>query len=449
MRIILILILITSFSFSNFAQEELTLNKAIKIALNKNSSLLKSENGLESYKSSVLDSYGNFLPSLGVSGSWDWSRTDRKGAGTITVNGNVLNIGPSSEESRSYQLSASSNLTLFDGLSNFATLSQSKNNLQSGEFSLDRLKQEIVFQTTSLYYDVITAQKLLKVKDDNLKWNEKNLETIKERNKLGAATLADVYQQEVATGNAELDIIKTKNQLETAKNNLLFYLGLEVLDEYIFSDEISSQEMEILNTDLSNDYDKINEYISQAMNSRLDYKSSLLNLESAANGVTIARSGHLPRLDASGYYVWRGNTLSNIDNSKTWSFGLNLSIPLFSGWSVDNRVQFAQVEMKNKEIEVNDLERDIKRQLQTTFLDLQAAYKGLKVSESNVAFADENLKIEQEKYSLGSGKLLDVLVANSNFTTARTDLINAQFAYIVLSEQLKYYIGILDYSKYE
>lgn len=449
MRSPLVFMFLILFTFSSFSQEELTLNKAIQIALNKNSSLQKSINGINGYESSVLASYGNFLPSLGLNGSWDWSRNESKSTGTFTVNGTVLSTGAESEQSRSYQWSASSNWTLFDGLANFATLSQSKNNLQSAKYSLDRLKQDIVFQTTSLYYNVINAQKLLKVKDDNLKWNEKNLETIRERNKLGAATLADVYQQEVAAGNAELDIIKTKNQLETAKNDLLYYLGLEVLEEYTFSDEISPDEMTVLNTDLSKEYDKINEYINDAMKNRFDYKSSLLNLESSLNGVTIARSGHLPSINANAYYVWRGNKLSNIDNSKTISVGLSLNIPLFSGWAVDNRVEYAIVDAKNKEIELNDLERDIKRQLQTTFLDLQAAYKGLKVSESNVAFAEENLKIEQEKYSLGSGKLLDVLVANSNFTTARTDLINAQIAYIVLSEQLKYYIGVLDYSKYE
>jgi outer membrane protein len=107
------------------------------------------------------------------------------------------------------------------------------------------------------------------------------------------------------------------------------------------------------------------------------------------------------------------------------------------------------VDVKNKEIELTDLERDIKRQLQQTFLDLQAAFKFLKVSENNIEFADQNLKIEQEKYSLGSCKLLDVLIANSNYTTALTDLINAQFAYLVLSERLKYYVGVLDFSQYE
>lgn len=447
MRSVLIFLLTIILSVSVFAQEELTLTKAIEIALHKNSSLQKGVNGIDSYESNVLAAYGNFLPTLGAGGNFNWSKSDTKGFGTILVNG--IPLQSVSTQTRNYQWYVNSNLTLFDGLSNIANLSQSKNDLESAEFSLDRLKQDIVFQTTSLYYDVINNQKLLRVKEDDLKWNEKNLETIKERNKLGAATLADVYQQEVAKGNAELQIIQTKNALETAKNNLLFYLGLDVLTEYKFSDELTDSELNILNSDLFEDYENLTEFVEQALNNRSDYKSAQLNLESSLDGVTIARSGHLPSITANASYSWRGDNLSTIDNSKTLSFGLNLNVPIFQGWAIDNNVQYAQVNAKNSEIELNDLERDIKRQLNTTFLNLQAAQKGLKVSQSNVAAANENLKIEQEKYSLGSGKLLDVLIANSNYTTALTDLINAQFNYIVLSEQLKYYLGILDYSKFE
>ncbi|UCH65227.1 MAG: TolC family protein [Ignavibacterium sp.] len=449
MRTFLLSIILTFFTVTIQAQEDLTLDKAIQIALHKNPTLLKSINSLDGFESNVQAATGNFLPTLSVGARWDWTRSDREGIGTTVINGNIVPIGATSTQTRTYNTSVRSSWTLFDGLANFATHSQSKTDLESAEFSLDRLKQDIVFSTTSLFYDVINTQKLLTVTEDNLKWNEKNLETIRERNKLGAATLADVYQQEVATGNAELEIIRTKNQLEVAKNDLLFYLGLDVLKEYTFSDEITDEEAEVLKTDLAEDYVKISEFVDEAFRNRLDYRSAQLDLESAKDGVTIAQSGHWPSLAADAIYFWQGNNLQDIDNTKTLNVGLGLNFPIFLGWSVTNQVQFAQVDVKNKEIELTDLERDIKRQLQQTFLDLQAAYKFLNVSENNIAAADENLKIEQEKYSLGSGKLLDVLVANSNYTTALTDLINAQFAYLVLSERLKYYVGVLDFSQYE
>jgi outer membrane protein len=128
---------------------------------------------------------------------------------------------------------------------------------------------------------------------------------------------------------------------------------------------------------------------------------------------------------------------------------LTLSIPIFSGFATQNAIQSAEVDAMNYELQLNDTERLLKQDLQKSFLDLDAAKKALLVNEKNVKAAEENLKIEQEKYSLGAGKLLDVLIANTSYQNAKTNFINAQFFYIRLSEQLKFNLGVLDYSEYE
>ena len=143
------------------------------------------------------------------------------------------------------------------------------------------------------------------------------------------------------------------------------------------------------------------------------------------------------------------NTIGDIFDSHNFFAGLTLSIPIFSGFSVNNAVQIAEVNAMNSEIEVKDTERFIKQNLQKSFLDLEAAKKLLVVTEKNVKAAEENLKIEQEKYNLGAGKLLDVLIANTAFQNAQTNYINAQFFYIRTSEELQYNLGVLDYLKYE
>ena len=420
-----------------YPQKTLTLDEAINIALQKNSTLQKSINTLETYESGLLASYGSLLPSIAASGTWNWSRTE---GGTTLIQG--IPIEAPTRDTRNYNVGAGANLTLFDGLANYAGVSQSKNDLDAARFSLERLKQDIVFQTISLYYDVINTKELLKVKEDDVRQAQKNLETITERNKLGAVTLADVYAQQVTLGNAELEEIRTRNNLETAKADLLYYLGLDVLEEYTFPEEFSTGAQRM-------NQDNVSVLVSDAMANRFDYKSALLQLESAKDGITIARGGHFPSLTGSLGYGTSADRMSDLFEFNSYSAGLTLRIPIFSGWSVDDRVELATVNALNREVELNDLERDIKRNIQKTHLDLQAAEKSLNVAEKNVEAAQENLRIEEEKYSLGSSKLLDVLTATTYYTNARVNYINAQFAYIVLSEQLKYFTGVLDYKKYE
>jgi outer membrane protein len=442
-KIILSTFIISAFIFP---QEKLTLEKAINIALHKNSTLIKSENQIESFESGVQSSYGNFLPTLDANANWQWNKTDQQGLYVDQTTGQVID---GSQQLRSYNLGIGTNWILFNGLSNLASLSRSKNDLESAQLTLERLKQDIVYQTMTLYYQVVYNSQLLNVKKDDLKWNEKNYETIKERNRLGAATLADVYQQEVSTGNAELELIRTENLLETSKKDLLFYLGIDVLEEFTFTDTLTSIDMEILNSNLLSQYQDLSELVTNALNKRYDYKSAQLDYESSKEGVTIAQSGHWPSLIANGSYSWFGTTVDNIDQNKNLQVGLNLNIPIFEGWSVSERVQIAEVLSKNSEVELSDLERQIKKEIKTNFLDLQTAQKALVVSEKNIAAARENLKIEEEKYLLGAGKLLDVLIANSRYTSALSDLLNSQFGFIVLSQQLKYNLGVLDYKIYE
>jgi outer membrane protein len=442
----IILIFITSQLV--FTQKALTLNNAIQIALERNPDLQKSKNNISSYESGVLASYGNFLPSLSAGGNFSWSRTQTQGS-TINIGGSVIQLPASTSQSRSYNADVSSNLTIFDGLSNFAQLSQSKNNLEAARLTLARTKQDIVFQTISLYYDVISAEQLLKVKQEDVAWNKKNLETIEEQSKLGSATLADLYAQQVQEGQAELAFVQAQNSLETSKGNLLYYLGLNVLENYQFPDSLTQEDNDMLNKSLDVQFDSLSELVDEALNNRPDYLSAKYSLESAYNGITIARSGDFPILTGNGAIYGSANNISDVFRSKTYSLGISLDIPIFSGFSVSNQVQAAEVNAQNQELDLSNLKRQIEQNIQKNYLDLQAAKTSLSVSEQTVKAAKENLSIQSEKYKLGSSRLLDVLEASSNYTSAQSDYISAQFSFITLSEQLKYLIGTLDYQKFE
>ena len=430
------------------AQKELTLDQAIKIALQKNTGLISQENEIARGETGVDAAYGNFLPNLSASASWNWNRSEEAGR-IANINGSNITFPPSISESRTYGVGANSNIVLFDGLSNFANLSRSKNNLESLKLSIEGKKQEVVFQTINLYYSVVESDQLLKVREEDVKQQEKNLETIEERNRLGSLTKADVYQQQVQTGNAELQVIQQKNILENSKSNLLFYLGLDVLENFSFSNTLTNKELKILDTDISTDFNELNELVNKALLNRRDYLAQKLNLDSYYDNVTIARSGHLPRLSGNLGYGSYANSIGNLFDSNNYTAGLTLSIPIFSGFATQNAIQRAEVDAMNYELQVNDTKRLIKQNLQKTFLDLEAAKKSLSVTEKNVKAAEENLKIEQEKYNLGAGKLLDVLIANTSFQNAKTNYIDAQFYYIKLSEELRYNLGVLDYAQYE
>lgn len=421
---------------SSFGQKSITMNDAVNIALQRNSVLQKSLNSIKSYEAGVKSSYGNLLPSIGASGSWSWTRAEDEG-GTLSFGSFVLPYPATVSQTRNFSASVRSDLNLFDGLASYARISQSKNNLESAKYQLERLKQDIVFQTSSFYYDIINGKLLLNVKEQDLKWNEKTLELIVERNKLGAITLADVYAQQVRVGNAELELLRARNNLQTLKNNFHFYLGLDITEEYTFEDvsverDFDSYENMILEAETK----EMSELFNIAIENRFDLKSALLNLETMKNDITIAQSGYFPTLSNSISYNLRANQFENLLDSRSLTVGLNLRFPIFNGWSTEARVQEAKVRVRNQEIDLNDFEREIKNNIKKSWLDLESAAKRFDVSKKNVKAAEQNRLLEEEKYNLGAGTLLNIMIANSDYVNARTNFINALFEYSKLKNQL-------------
>lgn len=445
MRFFLGICILFSFSANVFSQKVLTLNDAIKIAVEKNTLLQKQKNNLETYQSNINSTYGKFLPTLGAQAGWDWTRSEQQGGQKYVQNVGVIPVGKTIVENRQYTVGAGTNWTLFNGMSNFNSYDQSKIELQAAELLIQRLKQDVVFQTISLYYNIVNFQTLLKVKEEDLLWNKKNLETVNAKNQLGAVTMADVYAQQVRLGNAELDMIKIKNSLETAKLDILNYLSLDVFENYSFPDTLTVSDALLL----QQDNETVKNLVNDAVNHRPDYQSAKLSILSASKGIDIAKGSYYPVLSNNMNFYTSSDMVSTLFKSKTYSVGLTLSIPIFEGYSIDNQVQFAEVNYKNKQIELSDLEKEIRKRIQLTYLDMQASQKSVEVSKRNVTSAEENRKIEEEKYSLGSGTLLNVLIANSEYNNAQTSLINTMFSYTVLKEQLNYYLGIIDYKKFE
>ncbi|MGA7720733.1 MAG: TolC family protein [Ignavibacteriaceae bacterium] len=449
MRFLFSLLIVMIISITSFGQNVLTLDQAINIALKRNTTLQKSINSIKSSESNYKASIGALLPSIGANGTWSWSNSVQAGS-NFTYGGLVISVPSSTTQTTTYNASIGANWTLFDGLSNIANISQSKDALESAKMQLENLKQNIVFQTITLYYAVADDQQLLKVQEDNVTWNKKSLETIEERNKLGAVTIADVYQQQVQEGNAELSQIQAENNMETAKSNLLYYLGIDVLTNYAYTDTLTDKEHDILNSSISTKFGDLNDLAQSALANRSDYKSAVLDYEAAKSGVTSAEGAYYPSITTSqtGYNL-NANRLSDITKSRTFGLGLSLNIPIFNGFSTDNSVEAAEVAEMNKKVDMDDLKRTVKQNLQQTYLAVLAAEKSLDVNKRNVLAADEALRIKQEEYTLGSATLLDVLTANSTDTSAKTNYINSEFQYIVLNAQMKFYLGELDYKSFE
>ena len=434
---IILLAIFTSFAFDNIsAQEKLSLNEAITKALNSNTNVVKSSNSIASYQSNVKSAYGNLLPNLSLQGGFNWQRvTDNGGSKQIDYFGNLQTIGASQVDSRSWSVSAGGNVTLFDGLSNIAGISQSKNNLYAARSSLEKLKQDIVLQTVNLYTQIISNQKLLNFQEEDLKYNKGLLDRVKQMFDLKMVSISDVYSQQAQTANSQVAYLQAKNNLEKSKVNLMTFLSIDPSKEFQYDSTASAvNDTSLLNRNAEDLY-------GYALNNRQDYKSMTYQQESGQNQLTIAKSGYFPRLSANYGFSSSAVQPSDLFNRKVYSLGLSLNIPVFSNWNTENAVQAAEVQVENDNEDLKALELNIRSEVKTAELDLQTAKEQLTASDAALNASRESWKIKKETYSLGSATFLELQLAYNNYLQAEYNKINNEYKYIIAQYGLLNAVG--------
>jgi len=443
-----IILLLTLFSITAFAQKQLTLDEAIKIALQKNPNLIKLENNLTGSEKQLKSAYGQLLPSLGAQAGWSWQRITDAGSQQRNFLGEIVNVPPSTVENRSYSAGIGGSVTLFNGLANYANIYQKQNLLKANEYDIAKLKQSIVYQTSDFYFAVLNAEELMRVREENVKYFEKFYESVNERNKLGSVAIADVYSAQVQLGNAELALIQAQNDYDRLKNGLLTFLALNVMDDYSLIDPFN-QEKNIDPNSYLKQFEDIQTLVNVALDNRFDFKSQQLLVKSADDGLTIARSSLFPTLTADYSYGSGAVELSKMFDRKSLRFGMSLNIPIFSNFSTETQIQQAEINKMNQLEDLRSLERQIKIEIKQGYNDLIAAKKSLDVANKNVLASEENRKINLERYNLGSATILEVLQSNRDYIDAMRNRINSVYDFYRKYYNLNNAIGRLDFSKYE
>ena len=435
---------ITMLGISVHAQPKtLTLSQAKETALARNLSVAQAENNIDAAQANVLAATGNYLPTLSASGGWNRSQTDVPVAGSY-VDPNTGRLVTSGGRTVGSRLSTGIDLgyTIFNGFAREGTMQRASSNAIASEQTAARTRQAIVFQVESGYLNVLRNDQLVKVSDENLKRDRRQLERITESNRVGALSLADVYRQQSQVAADELNLIIAQNNYDKSKADLISLIGLDVSEEYTIADpsistEISQAELESTSAEFKNFIHLTN----LAIEKRPDYRAAGESYNAADAAVTTARSGYMPSITAGAGYNLNGRDFSTISDTRTLSWGISLRWNIFDGFGTNQALQAAQVQRKNADLALQQTQRNISVEVKKALLDLESARKQYDVSQKGLRSATEDRKIAEERYNLGAGTLLDLLTANANLVNAEANKVNAVYNYITANRNLEYVVG--------
>lgn len=422
--------------------QSLTLEEAIETALENNYQLKQADMNLNLADTRIWSARADFLPNLNASLSGD------RNTGVQFIEEDAT-----FEDRTSYRMSGnlSTSVTVFNGFSNIANLRQSQIDREAEERDLERLRETIIFDTASRYLQVVLDKELLKISESSLEASESQLSQVEAQVEVGSRPTVDLYNQESTVANDELSVIQNENALEVSIARLIRIMQ----DPAITDIEVSmpdTDELSLIPLELN-----IEEMIDAALESRNDFIAQEKQIESNEQSRRIARAELLPSLSMNASI---GTSFSDqtvdpttgdqtpftdqfFDQRITRGVGFSLSIPIFNRWNTRTSIQQAEVQLRNSELELDNIRFQISEEVRQAYNDYVAISKELESTEKALIAAERAFETEQQRYEIGSTTLIELNQANANYVQAQSNRVQAVYNFIFQEQLLDYYIGQL------
>ncbi|MDQ3950042.1 MAG: TolC family protein, partial [Gemmatimonadota bacterium] len=375
--------------------------------------------------SAVRSAYGAFLPSLNFSMGQTQSRGRRQGP-----EGTLIDYVAST----SYSTGFSSTLTLFEGGRRFAELSQSRADVGAAEANEVSQQFNIALQVKREYYNILAARESEAAARAQLEQAEQQFRAATARVRAGAATMSDSLRSVIQVGNARLALLTARNNVRDASAALTRLVASPVT--------VTARPADTLDLPLT-PVDSMT--LLQLAERGPAVRQAEAQFRAARAGVRVARSSYLPSVDmtfrraGSGFDPSYGIGAGSLAYSRTLSFGLNF--PVFNNFAREDQIVRANVQEDVAEAQLRDARLLARQNLIQQLGALRTAEERIRIQQASVAAAQEDLRVQQQRYNLGASTLLDLLTSQTTLNNARAALIQARQDYRVARAQIEAIIG--------
>jgi len=415
--------------------QAITFDDAIRIALRQNTTLQQANNASANNAAAVRQQRLAFLPDLRLSTNSGQSY----GRSFSQDEGRIIN-----ETTQSLNAGLSSNVTVFNGLTNIASLRSAQLNEDAGERSVQRAEQTVAFTVASNYLALVQQQEQLRVQRENLASQEAQERQIKAFVDAGSRPISDLYQQQATVAAQRSQVVNAERAFELAKVDIIQTLQLDPRGTYTFVPPAIDT---TVRTSVTFNLDSL---LTRAVGQRADLFAQQSLVGAASQNVRAARGGRWPALSLSAGYNSAYNSATDLgftdqlDQRRGGSVSLGLSIPLFDRGSTSLATQRASIAEDNARLTLKDRQQQIGLEVRRAYLDYQAATQQLDAAEAQLRAAQLALESSQQRYNVGAATLLEVTQARAAQLQAASNLVSARYGLLFQRTLIGYYVGDLN-----
>lgn len=443
--------------------EMLTADRAVQIALQRNSSVIQAQAGVLDARSGLYGAYSRVLPNISASLSRDGSRSEgNEGSeffGTFATPSN-RNDG----ERYATTPSLSGSWSVLD-LSALQSMQSARSGMKAFQLQQLSTRQDVAFSTRRQFYEVVKSVRLNEVASSALRLARDDERRVRALFEVGSVSRSDQLKAQVRTAQSQLDSLRASQTVTNQRISLAQILGLPEHQMGEVDTALAVVPIAVDETALR----------AEAAAARPDLKAADAEQRAARAGLRAANLARLPALTvrgsmafnvkgsstqkvygpfdgrydsvstAPGYVIpvivkdaFLGDqvTSSRTSTERSWSASIALTLPLFNGMATESRIASAQARLQRADDTRDALWRNLDSDVQQAALQYRQAVVQNEVAAQAVASAEENLKLTQQKYNVGSATILDLIDAQVQLQRVQSDAVSALAGIRVAEAQL-------------
>ncbi|RJQ65799.1 MAG: TolC family protein [Desulfobacteraceae bacterium] len=309
---------------------------------------------------------------------------------------------------------------------------------QAAGHRLARSREELVFNVTSFFYNILAQRYVIASLDFSQQTLTEHLKRIDALVEAQKAARVDRMRTDVRLADIQQQLVREKNLMAVQHRALASLLGLGDHAASLTPQGALDQPEKIAVPDLET-------ALAAAWTERGDYLAARAALEAQAFAVDAAKAAHWPTVSLQGAYGGRwavGPAIGTGDEQgDVGRAGLLLEVPIFEGGQIDARVREQRANLSAAQDRLRALDFQVRLEVETALLNVASSSERAAAIRKSIAQASESLRIEQQKYDLGKGAIVDVLDAQAALLASETTYYRVLADFHTALAQLKLVTG--------
>ena len=334
----------------------------------------------------------------------------------------------SSSQNQSWIVQITVSQLVYDGGATIAGRRAALINEQQAYYTLRDTIDSVVSTVRTQFYQILLNKALVQVQEESVNLLQSQLEDQKSRYEAGTVPQFNVLQAEGQLQNQIPQLIAARNNYLIAQQTLARTLAIPAGPQYT-SNQPLPVEGELGFNPIQFD---LGTALIAARANRPFLKAQQSAILANVENITVQAAGFKPKITANVGWEQKNNPItSDMTNTlQGWFLNLQGSWNIFDGFLTYGKVKEARAQLEQAKITYDDAVRQVELEVATACDNLHQAALTVDSAQTGVAVNLEALRLADERLAAGTGTQLDVLNAQTQLTTARSNLVSAEFSYL-------------------